>query len=138
VAESGAIPPLPGDGTDADERDRMAARRDRPADLPETLDREWAKRRENMRAALADQATRTAELADSFAALLERNAVHGDAERRLTMAAAEREIARIHRRNAARLRRAGAGLIQPELEHLPRIPLFEWPAESPPNERPPG
>jgi hypothetical protein len=61
-----------------------------------------------------------AEDADGLAATLEAAARRGhDAERRLKIAAVEREIARIQRRNAARLRRAGGGPV--ELEGLPRL-----------------
>jgi len=77
---------------------------------------------------LAEQAARMAADADTFADLLERNAVHGDAERRLEIAAVERETARILRRNAARLRKAVGELTQPELEPLPRLPRHESPA----------
>lgn len=74
-----------------------------------------------MMAALAEQ---QADLADEFAVCLENAAERGGAERRLTLAAAEREMAKIERRNAARLRDA-PDFAALELEHLPRLPGFE-------------
>ena len=66
--------------------------------------------RENM----AHMAQRMAQAADNFADFLEQRAQRGDdSERRLRHAAAERERARIHRRNAKRLRKAGGDVLHP-------------------------
>jgi hypothetical protein len=61
-----------------------------------------------------------ADLADQLAASFEAAATRGDADRRRRIAALEREVARIQRRNAARLRQAGGEPVQ--LERLPRDP----------------
>ena len=71
-------------------------------------------------AALADQ---QADLAEEFAVCLEHAAKRNGAERRLALAGAEREIAKIERRNAARLRDADS-LCELHLEHLPTLPGF--------------
>jgi len=73
--------------------------------------------------------------AEQLATYLEAAASRGDAVRRLRIAAVEREIARIQRRNAARIRRAGSGPVQ--LEPLPRLPRFEAPSKDAAGETPP-
>jgi len=87
-------------------------------------------------AKLAEFAEQMAEAAEAFAAMLEAAASRGDATRRLAVAAAEREVARIQRRNAAKLRNTATGCL--DLEHLPHLPQFEvsldWAREPPPGE----
>jgi hypothetical protein len=81
-----------------------------------------AKRLDDLRVQLAQSAEVVAEQADFVAAILERAAERGDTERRLHLAAIEREVARIERLNAAKLlgsRRGPYGLI-----HLPSFD--EW------------
>ena len=70
----------------------------------------------------AELADEVASLAEDFADILERAAPRGDTERRLRTAQVEREIARVERRNAARLR-AGHDHGVIGLEHLPRLPV---------------
>jgi len=79
---------------------------------------------------LADFAERMAEEADAFAAMLEEAARRGDAERRLAVAAVEREVAGIARRNAARLRDQPAGH-HLDLERLPSLPPLARPGSQP-------
>lgn len=90
-------------------------------------------RADELHAMFAELAEQMADDADTFAAYLEAAARRGDAERRLRIAAAEREIAGIQRRNAAKLRQARGVSI--ELEHLPKLPLGEVPGEDPASER---
>jgi hypothetical protein len=71
------------------------------------------------RAKLADAAEMIAARAEEVATTLERAAARGDSERRMRLAAWERETARIQRRNAAALR---GGEDAPPLEHLPPRP----------------
>jgi hypothetical protein len=81
-------------------------------------DDDWGTREGAARELAAELADELAALAESFAAILERAAPRGDTERRLRTAQAEREIAQIARRNAARLRAAHThGAVG--LEHLP-------------------
>jgi hypothetical protein len=75
----------------------------------------------------AEFAERMADDADALADILEVAAARGNADRRLEVATVEREIARIQRRNAARLREAGEGRV--ELEQLPSLPRLEGPFE---------
>lgn len=72
-----------------------------------------------LRARAANIADRLAAVAESFASLLDKSALRGDADRRHRIAAGEREIATIERRNAARLREAGSSPLR--LEHLPSL-----------------
>ncbi|HET7489218.1 MAG TPA: hypothetical protein VFJ85_14905 [Acidimicrobiales bacterium] len=130
----------------ADDRERLAEQRDNEANRlrseAEGLSRlaEEAKARSRtrhaerlavagslarQRAAAADIAESMANEAEAFAAVLEGNPMERGRERRLRIAAAEREIAGIARRNAARLRTAGPGL--PALEHIPSLPLADEP-----------
>lgn len=68
----------------------------------------------------AELADEFASVAETYASILERAALRCDSERRLRTARAEREIARVERRNAARLRAARTyGPIG--LEHLPPL-----------------
>jgi hypothetical protein len=113
----------------ADERHRLADQRDHIADHRDTSDRAREDRHRKTCADLADLADRMAGDADAFADFLERRAADGDAERRLHIAAVEREIARIHRRNAVRLRTADGAFLHSELEHLPRLAGPEPPGE---------
>jgi hypothetical protein len=90
-----------------------------------------------IRAQMAVAADRVAQHADAFAGVLEKAALRGDTARRLSLAAVEREISRIERRNAAKLRRSGTGPLQ--LEHLPPIPTFGTEPPDPAGcESPPG
>jgi hypothetical protein len=72
---------------------------------------------------MADAAEDVAREADVYAYLLEQAAQRGDSARRLSVAAAEREISRIERRNAAKLRQSSVHPL--ELEPLPPLPGFE-------------
>lgn len=74
----------------------------------------------------AEQAERTANQADAFAAHLEASAEGQAREHRLRIASREREVAALERRNAARLREAGAGPL-----HLERPPSLRDDAEAP-------
>ncbi len=74
----------------------------------------------------ADQAELVADQAESFAAQLEAVAVGPSKDHRLKLAQREREIAAVERRNAAKLRQAGAGPLQ--LESPP--PLHDNAGES--------
>jgi hypothetical protein len=76
-----------------------------------------------VRAQMAAAAEDVAREADVYAYLLERAAERGDSARRLGLAAVEREISRIERRNAARLRQSGVYPL--DLERLPPLPGFE-------------
>jgi len=66
---------------------------------------------------LADTAELLAEQADLLADHLEQAADRGDRERRLELAAWERQVADVERRNAGRLRNG-----QRDFEHLPDRP----------------
>lgn len=79
-----------------------------------------------LRAELADAAEDMAARADAFAALLEQAAGRGDAARRLGLAAREREVSRVGRSNAARLRSLPAGPLHLE-------PLLAEPDEAEPD-----
>jgi hypothetical protein len=79
-----------------------------------------------LRAEMADAAEDIATQADAFAALLEQAASRGDAARRLGLAAREREISRIERTNAVRLRSPPAGPLH--LEPLPTPAEADAPA----------
>ena len=109
----------------AAERNHMAERRDRMTDERElaTLLREerWNK----VQVEWALQAERMAGDADALAHFLERAAVSGDPARCLEIAAIEREHARIHRRNAVRLRNSGPRPV--DLENLPELGLEDHP-----------
>lgn len=72
-----------------------------------------------LRLRAAELSEKMALAADRFAEYLEEAADRGDRERRLRTAAVEREIARIERRNAARLRQPDDGT---PLESLPSLP----------------
>lgn len=72
-----------------------------------------------LRAELADAADKVADEADVFAAILEQAAPRGDVARRLGLAALERHISSIERRNAARLRDPAPGPLH--LEPLPAL-----------------
>jgi hypothetical protein len=72
-----------------------------------------------LRAELADAAEKVADEADLFASVLEQAATRGDTARRLGLAALERQISIVERRNAARLRHPGAGPLH--LEPLPAL-----------------
>jgi hypothetical protein len=74
-----------------------------------------------MMAAIAEQ---QANLAERFAVCLEQAAERGSSERRLALAEAERETAKVERRNAARLRDL-SDVRSLNLEHLPSLPGFE-------------
>lgn len=76
----------------------------------------------------ADMSEQMARAADMFADYLEEAARRGDRERRLGIAAVEREIAGIERRNAARLRRPD--------DHSPLEPLPDLPGAGPAGEEP--
>lgn len=71
------------------------------------------------RRSTAELTDKLAEVADGFAGYLEEAAGRGDLERRLRLAAVEREIARISRRNAEKLRETDTELS--DLEPLPRL-----------------
>jgi hypothetical protein len=80
-------------------------------------------RTDAIRAEVAAAAEEMARQAEVFAGFLERAAERGDSARRLAVAAVERQISEIERRNAARLRQPG---IYPLiLEPLPPLPGFE-------------
>jgi hypothetical protein len=74
----------------------------------------------NLRIRLAESALAVAIQAETLAALLEKAAPRGDTERRLHVAALERQIARIERRNATKLREWRGGTVG--LEHLLPLP----------------
>src|SRR5262245_24534143 len=86
----------------------------------------FRRRTRETRTQMAAAAEIVANEADAFAGLLERAAERGDATRRLGLAAVEREISRIERRNAARLRLPGDQPLR--LERLPPFPTFDEPA----------
>jgi hypothetical protein len=77
----------------------------------------------DLRRRLAESALAVAKQADILAALLEKAAARGDSERRLRVAAVERQIACIERRNATKLLESGGATIG--LEHLPPLPDFQ-------------
>lgn len=128
----------------ADEREAMADERDRQADAREAAPSPWRvrlaeeryrmhwlaagtaealKERDALRELAASTAETLADEAASTATAFEQRAVGDGAARRLAIAATEREISEILRRNAARLRAPG-----PEhepLEHLPPLPGAE-------------
>jgi hypothetical protein len=79
---------------------------------------------------MAVAAEMVANEADAFAGFLERAAERGDARRRLELAAVEREISRIERRNAAKLRQPGNEPLR--LERLPPLPTFDEPPPTAP------
>jgi hypothetical protein len=112
----------------ADERDRLADERDQGADEQEARMRRLVGNRAGRHAVAAAFAERMATDADELAACLEAAADRGDSDRRLRVAAVEREVARIQRRNAARLRQAGDQPV--ELEHLPRLPRLDGPDQT--------
>jgi hypothetical protein len=60
--------------------------------------------------------------ADTFAAILEERAAHGDSDRRQEIARIERQVAEIGRRNAAKLRSTPSECITLELEGYPALP----------------
>lgn len=115
--------------TDADERDTLADRRERLADMrnaPQAAPRpgERAGRRfaaladsfprlreeqARLRSQSARLADQMADGAEAFATWLEATAAKGDRDRRLAMAASEREVAKQVRDNASRWRAVGAG-----------------------------
>ena len=76
-------------------------------------------RSQDLRVRLAESASEVAEQAENMATILEVAAGRSDAKRRLSLAAAEREIAGVERRNAARL--LGRGDPPLGLEHVPRL-----------------
>jgi hypothetical protein len=73
-----------------------------------------------LRATLADSAETIADLAESTAEIFEKAALRGDADRRLMFAAWEREIARVERHNAVKLRNASGVFL--DLDRLPVRP----------------
>lgn len=75
---------------------------------------------------MADLAERRAEVSERFAAYVEHAAERADSERRLALAEAEYELAKIERRNATRLRETD-GQTPLHLEHLPALPGFRAP-----------
>jgi hypothetical protein len=97
------------------------------ADDPEAEERSRRARRLKRHEKLAESAEYMAETADNFAATLEEAAKRGDVERRLAVASVEREVARIARRNAAKLRDPIND--HPVIEELPHLPQFGTPAE---------
>ena len=108
-----------------DLRNRLAIERNRLAEMRQqvkTLKERGIRDRLNA----ADLADLVADQAESCAALLEGMAVGEARDRRLKLAQREREIAAVERRNAARLRQAGAGPM-----HLERPPPLNDDAESP-------
>ncbi|HAM01045.1 MAG TPA: hypothetical protein DCQ30_02275 [Acidimicrobiaceae bacterium] len=125
----------------ADLRDRTAGEREIKADERESKadEREAALDRQRVDGASAPAALRAelvtlrreaaefaewmAQQAETFADYLEKVAADQDSERRLKMAAFEREVAAIARRNSARLRGTDTGPLG--LEHLPRLPIDE-------------
>ncbi|HZQ79465.1 MAG TPA: hypothetical protein VFE55_19200 [Acidimicrobiia bacterium] len=120
----------------ADARDQRADARDQRADERDARARRVLDQRAKLHAVSADFAEQIAAQADRFADLLEIAAGRGDADRRLRIAAAEREIARTHRRNAARLRSPGDQ--GSELEPVPHLPQFEGPGDRQPHQREAG
>jgi hypothetical protein len=70
----------------------------------------------------AQLAEQVADAADTFASILEETALRGDRTRRLRLAATERQIAEIERRNAARLRNFDGGHGPVTLERVPGLP----------------
>ena len=70
----------------------------------------------------ADIAEAIAQSAEAFASFLEHTAARGDEERRQQVAAAERQIATVERRNAATLRDRSRGHTALTLEDLPHLP----------------
>ena len=113
-------------------RNRLATERERLAELrprvEQATSRAKALNERSMRDRLkaADQADLVADTAESFAAYLEAKAGGGAGDPRLKVAQREREIAALERRNAAKLRQAGAGPLQ--LERPP--PLHDNAEES--------
>ena len=102
--------------SEADERERILASRMAPR--PDTAD-EAEQNLEAPRARAADIAEWMADEAEAYATYLEGSPTRGDLGRRMRIAETEREIARVERRNAARLREPGARYRR--LEHLPRL-----------------
>lgn len=80
---------------------------------------ELLKQAARMRLRLAAAAEQMADIAESFAGSLEQAARWRDTDRRLHLAAIERSLADVGRRNAARLREVRGG--QLDLQHLPSI-----------------
>ena len=129
--------------TEADERDRIADRREAEADQRELTD-EMRRSEEDLRGAIRPEASlnrryasvaertvylrffaselaeRVADQAEEHASYLETAAKRGDRQRRLAIANVEREIARIERQNAVRLRDLSSPFFL--VEHLPRLP----------------
>lgn len=102
---------------------RPAAPEGRTDDAPEGV------RLSRLRGRAADLSEQMAQAADDFASYMELAAERGDREYRLGVAAAEREIAGVERRNAARLRRGDGGLT--DLESLPQLPSAKKGTSSP-------
>ncbi len=117
--------PADEDGHLVELRNRLASERERLARLQQRVEqaRSGAKTlqerciRDRLKA--ADQADLVADTAESFAAYLQARAGGNAGDRRLKVAQREREIAALERRNAVKLRQAGAGPLQ--LERLPAI-----------------
>jgi hypothetical protein len=72
-----------------------------------------------IRMAAAERAEKLADAAEAYAAYLESRAFREGRDKRLALAKRERDIAAVERRNALRLRAAGAGPLR--LEGLPRL-----------------
>jgi len=118
----------------ADERDRIADRREAAIRERDRADYQRAQmvdlragaavigedRSETIATSFARWADRMADDADALAAFLEKGAPSGEADRMVRIAAAVRECARIHRRNAVRLRNPDE---PSRLEDLPDLPL---------------
>jgi len=128
-------------GVERADRDRVAGERDVDDRDAATDERRAGSRRvldqrARFQAVSGDFAEQMAAQADRFADLLEVAAGRGDADRRLRIAAAEREIARVHRRNAARLRSPDDQ--RGELEPVPHLPQFEGRGDNPPDQTEPA
>lgn len=121
---------------EADERERKEMAAHPSAEEREAVSRALEERGEELRLQAAEIAERMASEAEAFADYLESRAARGDERRRLVIAETEREIAKIGRRNAARLRES-AGL-HDHLEHLPGFPPRDQIPDDPPEASPPG
>lgn len=112
--------PADEDGHLVELRKRLASEQERLAWLRQQVEQATGRAktlkerviRDRLRAAV--QAERVADTAESFAAYLEARAGGDAGDPRLKVAQREREIAALERRNAAKLRQAGAGPVQLE------------------------
>ncbi len=122
--------PFGEDGRLAELENRLTTERNRLAEMRQRVEQAASRAktlqersiRDRLKA--ADQADLVVDTAESFATYLEARAVGDAGERRLKVAQREREIAAVERRNAAKLRQAGAGPL-----HLERLPAIHHTAD---------